>query len=205
MPDSQPTLLVATNNRDKVLEISDMLKNYNVRIKSLRDYPEFPPIQETGQTLEENAILKARWTFEKTGLTSLADDTGIEVTALHGAPGPFSARYSGPGATYESNVRKLLQELEDVNEAERTARFRCVMALVWKDGIDIVEGHVDGIILKKPRGTGGFGYDPIFFHPPTGHTFAEMPMSLKNQFSHRSIALRKMVHIIANKHKFTIL
>jgi XTP/dITP diphosphohydrolase len=200
-----PTLLVATHNRDKVLEIHDLLKYQKVNVKSLRDFPNLPHIQETGSTLEENAILKARNAFEKTGLTTVADDTGLEVDALNGAPGAMSARYSGPEATYQSNMQKLLEELKNVEQDHRTACFRCVMALVWKDDMRVVEGRVEGLILSEPHGSGGFGYDPIFYHPPTGFTFAEMPLSLKNQFSHRSIALKHIVHIIANEYRFSIL
>jgi len=200
---NRPTLLVATQNRDKVLEISDLLKNRKINVKSLRDFPELLPIYETGSSLKENATLKARMAFEKTGLTSVGDDTGLEVDALGGAPGVLSSRYSGPGATYESNVRKLLNQMQSAKD--RNAHFRCVMALIWKDGMEVVEGRVDGLILESPRGKGGFGYDPVFFHPPTGLTFSEMPMSLKNQFSHRSLALRKIVQIITKKYNYSIL
>jgi XTP/dITP diphosphohydrolase len=197
------TLLVATHNRDKILEISDLLKNRNIGVKSLRDFPQLLPIEEIGSTLEENAILKAQTAFEETGLTSVGDDTGLEVDVLGGAPGILSSRYSGPGATYESNVRKLLEEMQGAKD--RGAHFRCVMALIWKNGREVVEGRVEGLILEQPRGRGGFGYDPVFFHPPTGLTFSEMPMSLKNQFSHRSLALRQIVQIITKKYNYSIL
>ena len=203
MTSNRPTLLVATQNRDKIIEISDLLKNRNIDVKSLRDFPELLHIEETGSTLEENAILKAQTAFDNTGLTSVGDDTGLEVDALNGAPGVLSSRYSGPGASYESNVKKLLKEMQ--GEKDRRARFRCVMALIWKDGMEVVEGRVEGVILEEPRGKGGFGYDPIFFHPPTGLTFSEMPMSLKNQFSHRSLALRQIVQIITKKYNYSIL
>jgi XTP/dITP diphosphohydrolase len=199
----RPTLLVATQNRDKILEISDLLKNRNIDVKSLRDFPGLLPIDETGSTLEENATLKAQTAFERTGLTSVGDDTGLEVDALGGAPGVHSSRYSGPGATYESNVQKLLVEMRGIKN--RKAHFRCVMTLIWRNGMEVAEGRVEGLILEKPRGKGGFGYDPVFFHPPTGLTFSEMPMSLKNQFSHRSIALRQIVQIIAKKYNYSIL
>jgi len=203
MKSIRPTLLVATHNRDKILEIKDLLKNRHISVKSLRDFPNIPDLEETGSTLEENAILKARSAFKQTGITSLGDDTGLEVDALKGAPGVLSSRYSGPGATYEENVWKLLREMEGIRN--RRARFRCVMALVWKDGLEVVEGRVDGEILEKSLGTGGFGYDPIFYHPPTGLTYAQMPMSLKNQFSHRSLALQQIVQIISRKYNFSIL
>ena len=193
------TILIATRNRDKVVEISDLLKHHRIQVKSLRDYPDFPPIEENGATLEENAIHKAKVGFEATGFPTLADDTGLEVEALGGAPGVKSARYSGPGATYESNVRKLLEEMKEFKDYQRNARFRCVIALVWKDGLKVVEGRVEGTILREPRGSGGFGYDPVFLHAPTGFTFAEMPMSLKNQFSHRSSAVRQIVQFIINQ------
>jgi len=199
----RPTLLAATHNHDKILEIKDLLKNRHISLKSLRDFPEVGDTEETGSSLQENAVLKARFAFEQTGITSLGDDTGLEVDALNGAPGVLSSRYSGPGATYESNVQKLLQDLQGVKN--RSARFRCVMALVWKEGMEIVEGRVNGEILEKPLGTGGFGYDSIFYHPPTGLTFAQMPMSLKNQFSHRALALHQLIQIISRKYNFSIL
>jgi XTP/dITP diphosphohydrolase len=199
------TLLLATRNRNKVVEISDLLKYQKISVKSLRDYPDVPSVEEKGATLEENAVLKAKAGFEASGLPTLGDDTGLEVVALGGAPGVQSARYSGPGATYESNVQKLLKDMRHLKEYQRNACFRCVMALVWKDGTKVVEGRVDGTILGEPRGTGGFGYDPVFFHPPTGFTFAEMPMSLKNQFSHRSIALRQIVQFIVSQNSSPVL
>ena len=201
---SPPTLLVATRNLDKIREITDLFKPFKINIKSLRDFPDFPDIEETGQTLEENALLKAKQGHEWTGITTLADDTGLEADALNGAPGVMSARYSGPGATYESNVRKLLKNMKDVPENQRTAHFRCVMALVWKDGMRTVEGRVDGLILKKPRGTVGFGYDPVFHHVPTGLTFAEMPLEQKNQISHRAIALQNILLILRDEFKFSV-
>ena len=204
MTPSPSTLLVATRNRDKIREITDLFKPYNINIKSLRDFPDFPEIEETGRTLEENALLKAKQGYKWTGITTLADDTGLEVDALNGAPGVISARYSGPGATYESNVRKLLENMIDVPNNQRTACFRCVMVFVWKGGQRTVEGRVDGLILKKPRGNDGFGYDPVFHHVPTGLTFAEMPLEQKNQISHRAIALQNILLILRDEFKFSV-
>jgi XTP/dITP diphosphohydrolase len=205
MSNSDPTLLVATQNRDKIREITDLFKSFNINIKSLHDFPNLSDIKETGNTLEENALLKAKLGYKWTGITTLADDTGLEVDALNGAPGVMSARYSGPSATYESNVRKLLENMTDIPEKQRIAHFRCVMALVWKDGSRMVEGRVDGLILTEPRGSDGFGYDPVFYHVPTGLTFAEMPLVLKNQLSHRALALQKILSILRDEYQFSIL
>ncbi len=205
MTPSPPTLFVATQNRDKIREITDLFKPFNIKIKSLRDFPDLPEIEETGHTLEDNALLKAKQGFKWTGITTLADDTGLEVDALDGAPGVMSARYSGPDATYESNVQKLLENMTDVPNNQRTACFRCMMVLVWKDGMRTLEGRADGLILKEPRGSGGFGYDPVFYHVPTGLTFAEMPLAQKNHISHRALALQKILLILRDEYQFSIL
>jgi len=186
-------LLLATRNPDKVREILAILEDLEVEILTLQDFPDAPPVREDGQTLEENAIKKACSAFEVTGLPALADDTGLEVDYLGGAPGVLSSRYAGENASYEANRRKLLGALQGVPWQQRAARFRCVVAFVPNnDELWLTEGVCEGLITEEPRGEGGFGYDPIFWVPSYQMTFAEMPPDLKNRISHRAIALRDM-------------
>jgi len=150
---------------------------------------DWPDIEETGRTLKENALIKARAVVEFTGLPVVADDTGLEVDALGGGPGVNTARYAGPGASYEDNVVRLLESMEGVED--RTARFRTVVALVMPDGVEVTaEGSVEGVITKERRGGGGFGYDPVF--GVDGQTLAEMTAEDKNALSHRARALRAL-------------
>lgn len=184
-------LVLATKNEDKIREIKEILVSGKFRIYSLLDFPELPPILENGKTLEENAFKKAKFCFQHTKMTSLADDTGLEIYALGGKPGVLSSRYAGMGATYEDNVRKLLKEMEDVPESKRGARFRCVVVIVETDGkIYKAEGNLEGRITTKPRGRGGFGYDPVFLIPFLGKTLAELSLEEKNRISHRGTAVR---------------
>ena len=175
-----------------------MLSDLNVEILSFRDFPDLPEVVEDGETLEDNAIKKAREVSDATGLPALADDTGLEVAALGGAPGVISARYAGEACSYDDNNRKLVHELEGVPDEERKAAFRCVVALATPSGeVTTVEGRTDGVILQKPRGDMGFGYDPLFL--PNGHTlsYAEMSQDEKNTVSHRGRALEKARELIA--------
>ncbi len=195
-------IVLATNNPDKIREMSELLSDLDVTLKTRRDFDSFPDIEETGMTLLENAKLKARGISQATGLPALADDSGLEVDALDGAPGLYSARYSGPEATYESNCRKLIAELDTVPTDKRTARFRCVIALCWNpidDDFDIAEGSVEGLITDEFQGSGGFGYDPVFYYPPAGKTFAEMSAEEKNSTSHRGLALQKARELIRRR------
>lgn len=190
-------LVLATRNPHKVREIAELLSGAGVAVLSFREFPELPEVEEDGATLEENAVKKAATVAAATGLPSLADDTGLEVDALNGAPGVLSARYAGAGATYDDNNRKLLSALEDVPPARRTASFRCVVALaVPGRPARIVEGTTRGVILEAPRGREGFGYDPIFL--PDGHTrtYAEMDATEKNAVSHRGKAVRAAVELV---------
>lgn len=183
-------LVLATNNRDKVREMAHALQDLPVRPIAVGDLGEWPEVEETGTTLEQNALLKVHVTVGRTGRPCLADDTGLEVDALDGAPGVYSSRFAGPKVTYADNVAKLLRELEGVPEGGRTARFRCVIALADPDGREAtVEGLVEGRILFEPRGEGGFGYDPVFWAPESGLTFAEMSVAAKEAISHRGRAL----------------
>ena len=182
-------LVLATANPDKVREISSVLGGYEL----LPRPADIPEIDETEPTLAGNARLKAHVLRDATGLPALADDTGLEVAALGGAPGVVSARYSGPDATYASNVAKLLGELKGVED--RRARFRTVIHVAFPDGRDVsAEGAIEGVITVSPRGTHGFGYDPVF--QPDGaddRTLAEMTLAEKNSLSHRARALRALV------------
>jgi len=191
-------LVLATRNVHKIEELSRMLSDLNVEILSFRDFPDLPEVVEDGETLEDNAIKKAREISQATGLPALADDTGLEVAALGGAPGVISARYAGEACSYDDNNRKLLTELESVPDEERGAVFRCVIALATSSGeVTTVEGRTDGIILRKPRGGAGFGYDPIFL--PNGHarSYAEMLQDEKNAVSHRGRALEAARELIS--------
>ncbi|MEW5925385.1 MAG: XTP/dITP diphosphatase [Candidatus Zixiibacteriota bacterium] len=191
-------LVLATRNKDKIREIKNLLEELPITIMTFEDFLEFPDIEETGETLEENAILKARGIAEFAGVAALADDSGLEVDTLDGAPGVYSSRYAGPGCTYDDNNRKLLKDLEGVPKEKRTARFRTVIAIAWDESkVETVEGTVDGFIAEKKTGRDGFGYDPVFFYPPAGKTFAEMTLAEKNKVSHRGRALIKASELLA--------
>lgn len=184
-------LVLATNNRDKVKEIKHLLEELPVTILTADDFLEFPDPEETGSTLVENAVLKARAISEFCELPALADDSGLEVDALNGAPGVYSSRYAGENVTYKDNYTKLLLEMAGVSQEKRTARFRCVIAIVWEDGsVETVEGVAEGLITTTVEGDRGFGYDPVFFYPPLGKRFSEMTLDEKNQVSHRGKALQ---------------
>lgn len=198
MAGSRPRLILATRNQDKLREIRAVLADLNLRILSMDDFRDFPEVEETGATLIENAIKKAKEIFQFTGLPALADDTGLEVEALDGQPGVYSSRFAGENATYHDNVVKLLRELENTPQSARSARFRTVMALVCDEKVFTVEGIQEGEILFEPRGESGFGYDPVFFIPEYKQTFAEMPLELKNSISHRGKALVKMKAVLAD-------
>jgi XTP/dITP diphosphohydrolase len=184
-------VVLATRNAHKIEELSTMLTGLPVVVLSFADFPGLPEVVEDGETLAANAVKKAEAVAAFTGLPSLADDTGLEVKALEGAPGVHSARYAGENATGAANNAKLLAELAGISGGDRAAAFRCVIALaVPGDGTRTVEGATDGVILEAPRGAGGFGYDPLFL--PDGHarTYAEMAAGEKNTVSHRGKAIK---------------
>ena len=186
-------LVLATNNPGKVREIEKTLNLPRLRIRSLRDFPELPEVMEDGQTFLENAFKKARACSRATGHAALADDSGLEVDFLDGAPGIYSARFSGDEATDEANNRKLLSLLAGVPQEKRSARFVCQMVLYLTDGTWIqTEGFCPGIIAAAPRGEQGFGYDPVFYLPELGRTMAELTLEEKNRISHRAQALEKI-------------
>ncbi len=189
-------LLVATRNAGKLKEIEAILGN-DVTLKSLADYPEAHEVVEDGDTFEANAIKKAVETANATGQITLADDSGLEVDALDGAPGVYSARFAGLDATDADNIKKLLSLMAGVPEEKRCARFRCVIAVVTPDGeARTATGVWEGRIVGEPRGDNGFGYDPLFFSPENGCTSAELSPETKNLTSHRARALRAAKAII---------
>ena len=188
------TIVLASNNAGKVREIERLLAESRIQIRPQGEYG-VPEAEETGLTFVENAILKARNAARHSGLPAIADDSGLEVDALRGAPGIYSARYAGPGATDEANLLKLLADLADVPEAERTARFQCVLVYLRhaEDPTPLIcQGAWEGQILFEPRGTNGFGYDPIFLVPSHGCSSAELDPDTKNRLSHRGQALRRL-------------
>ncbi len=183
-----PRLVVASKNPDKVNEIEEVLGEVDLAVEIVRGL-DWPDVDESGGSLEENALLKARAVVEATGLPVLADDTGLEVDGLDGAPGVHTARFAGERATYEDNVAKLIEEMAGV--VERSARFKTVVALAFPDGSEITaEGALEGVIADHPRGERGFGYDPVF--EVDGRTLAEMSLSEKNHLSHRARAIRAL-------------
>ena len=185
-------VLIATRNKNKVREIVGLLKQLTLTILSLDDFPDIPVVEEDGDTFEANAVKKATEYAKHTGLFTLADDSGLLVDALGGAPGVRSARYAGENATDFENNAKLLEELKNVDEGGRTATFICCIALADKKGlIRTVTGKCDGEILTMPQGRGGFGYDPLFKKLDYSKTFAKLPLELKNRISHRGMALEK--------------
>ncbi len=193
-------LVLATNNKDKITEIRHLLDDLPVTILTRSDFLEFPDPEETGSTLAENAIIKAKAIAEFCELPALADDSGLEVDALNGAPGVLSSRYAGENVTYRDNYEKLLANLKGVPREKRTARFRCVMAVAWSpDEIETVEGVSEGLIAEDVVGDKGFGYDPVFFYPPLGKRFSQMSLDEKNLVSHRGSALQKARTLIIER------
>ena len=190
-------LLVATGNQGKLKEIRKLLADAEVEIVGLDQLNAPPEVIEDGATFSENACKKARQMATFSGLLTLADDSGLVVDALGGAPGVYSARYAGAQGDDAANNAKLLLEMQGVEEAKRQAAFHCVMALAWPDGrCEMFEGRVSGLIMRGERGLGGFGYDPLFMVPEYGKTMAELPLDIKNRISHRGMALRKVVPLL---------
>ncbi|MBM3190468.1 MAG: XTP/dITP diphosphatase [Chloroflexi bacterium] len=182
-------LLIATRNPGKKAEYAAILADFGLELVTLADLGIEADVDETGSTFAENALLKARAYAGLSGLLTLADDSGLEVDALDGAPGIRSARYAGPGATDQERYQQLLRALDGVPDERRGARFRCAIALVWPDGREeIVEGTCEGRITHEPRGTHGFGYDPVFHVLGYGCTMAELSPETKNRISHRARA-----------------
>lgn len=194
----RPGLVVATLNRPKGLEVLALLREGGRAAHLLADVvPGAALPEETGDTYRENALIKARAGAALAGMLALADDSGIEVDALDGGPGVRSARFGGPGLDDARRTALLLERLRDVPAARRTARYRCVVALVWPDGAErVVEGSAEGVLTTAPRGTGGFGYDPIFEDRALGLTFAELTPEAKAAVSHRGRAIRAALALL---------
>jgi len=185
-------IILATFNRDKVRELRHMLAHLPVDVVGFFDVPGARVAPEAGHTVDENALEKARAAFDLTGLTSIADDTGLEVDALGGKPGIYAARFAGPGASYTDNVHRLLEVLD--GREQRTARFRTACVACMTTGREVhAEGVLEGRITHGPRGENGFGYDPIFEVEGTGRTLAEMSNAEKNAISHRAKAIRSLL------------
>ncbi len=190
-------LVLATKNPNKVREISELLSSYEIKILSLDYFPGIQEIKEDGDLFRENAVKKASVVCEQTGLITLADDSGLEVDCLDGAPGVLSSRFAGEDKNDEANNKKLLELMSGVPAKLRTARFKCVMAVAVPDGwVYTAEGACEGIIAEEPRGHGGFGYDPLFYLPDYGRTMAELDLEIKNKISHRFRALAGALDIL---------
>ena len=189
------TLVFATNNKHKLQEVKEILDG-KVKIMSLSEMGLEGDIPETADTLQGNALQKAQWVFERTHMDCFADDTGLEVDALGGAPGVYSARYAGEHCSFDDNVNKLLSALE--GNANRKARFRTVICLMENGAPRYFEGRVEGTILTERYGEGGFGYDPVFMPDRFAVSFAEMPLEVKNMISHRGLAVKKLVDYLIN-------
>ena len=184
-------LIIATHNSDKEKELRSVLDDCPVEVMSLEQFPEIGDIEETGSTLYENAKLKADTVNRITNLPCLGDDTGLEVDALGGAPGVYSARYAGDNVSYEDNMMKLLSELRSTPSEKRTARFRTIIFYTDGERELYTQGEIQGIITKSPRGSNGFGYDPVFYIPELKKTMAELKSAEKNKLSHRGQAMGK--------------
>jgi len=188
----QKTVIVlATGNQGKVREFQEMLAGYPVELRCLKDFGPIPEVEEDGETFDDNAYKKALFTAKVLGLPAIADDSGLVVEALDGAPGVRSARYAGESATDQDNINKLLAEME--GKSNRKAAFECVLSIAVPSGPALTyEGRCEGEITTSPQGEGGFGYDPVFFCPEYGRTFAECSMEEKNRVSHRGRALAEV-------------
>jgi XTP/dITP diphosphohydrolase len=186
-------VIIATHNRGKVREIADLMKGLPVEWLSASDFPDVPPTVESGDTLEENSLLKAQALSKAAGLPAVADDSGLFVDALKGEPGVHSARYAGPKCNDADNVKKLLEEMVEVKDLERGAAFRTVVTIVWPGETPVyLAGEIKGKITKNPKGTAGFGYDPVFQPEGYDRVFAEMTLEEKNAISHRARAFVKV-------------
>ncbi|EXJ23160.1 Nucleoside 5-triphosphatase RdgB (dHAPTP, dITP, XTP-specific) [Alkalibacterium sp. AK22] len=194
---SKHTLLVATRNEGKAREFEYLFNQKGFQVKTLLDYPELPDVEETGESFDENAVLKAETIAQHFKMFVLADDSGLMVDALHGQPGIYSARYAGEEKNDAKNNAKLLNELYDISDADRTAKFHCSLALA-KPGRKtlVVEGQVEGRIAGVPQGENGFGYDSLFFLPERDCTMAQLSKEEKNQLSHRAKAIQELGHVL---------
>ena len=183
-------LIIATNNEGKVREFQNIFSEKGYTVKSLKDFPEIDDVEETGTTFEENALLKAQTVAKALQVVVIADDSGLEVDALNGEPGVYSARYAGTDKNDEANIDKVLEKLQDIPEEKRTARFVCVLAVAMPDGESFtVRGTCEGFIASERKGENGFGYDPIFYIKEIDKTMAQLSKEEKNKISHRARAI----------------
>lgn len=191
------TVIIASGNKGKLKEFKELMADLPVEVKSLADYPEIGDIEENGASFAENAYIKAKAVFDATGCLCIADDSGLEVDALGGEPGIYSARYAGAEKDDAANNAKLLAALAEVPEEERGAQFHCAIVAIDQNGKRYdAEGIVRGVILREQRGDNGFGYDPLFYVPEFDKTTAELSMDEKNAISHRGKAVRQIVEIL---------
>ncbi len=186
-------IVLATRNRGKIRELQALMKDFGIEVVSVADIKGAPEVEEDADTFIGNSLKKAREIASATGFMALADDSGLVVDALDGAPGVYSARYAGDNATDEENYLKLLEEMRDIPDEKRTARFKCVMVLFHPSGQWIsAEGSCEGVIAREPAGSEGFGYDPVFFVPELNRCMAQISPDEKNAISHRGNALKKL-------------
>jgi XTP/dITP diphosphohydrolase len=192
-------IIIATRNKDKARELKALLKSAGISARTLDEFDpahKIPEVEETGATLEENALLKAKTISTILGLPAIADDTGLEVDALDGAPGVYAARYAGVDCSYADNINKLLVELAEVPYSDRTARFRTAACFIDGEKELTSEGAVEGLITDSPLGEDGFGYDPVFLIPHLGKTYAQLTSEEKNELSHRSKAIKELITLL---------
>ncbi len=188
--------ILATHNLNKITEIKKAFDDAEIDILSLHDFPDLPDVIEDGATIEENSLKKAKEIFEHTGITAIADDTGLEVDYLDGAPGVYAARFAGENCTYEDNNLKMLKSLKGVAVDNRGAKFRCIVSIYGQGILEVTQGILEGEIIEELTGNNGFGYDPIFKPKGFEITLAELSLDDKNKISHRGQAVSKMVEII---------
>jgi len=194
-------IVLASNNLGKIREFRELLSNFQLDVIPQAEL-NVPEAEETGLSFIENAIIKARHAARITGLPALADDSGLAVTALQGAPGIYSARYAGAQANAKDNIKKLLSEMKDLPDEKRGASFHCVLVFMSHEHDPtplVCDGKWSGRILHEPRGTDGFGYDPVFFDPTMQQSAAELPLAVKNKISHRGIALQSLLNLLPEK------
>lgn len=189
-------ILLATRNKHKIEEIKAILSDLPLQVLTLNEFPNVPPLKEEGMTFQENSLQKAQTVYEHTTIPTLADDSGLEVFFLNGRPGVISARYAGEAATDEENNQKLLSQMLGVAPRRRHAQFRAVLTLLGDGTLETTEGICSGMLAESPRGTNGFGYDPIFLPDGFSRTYAELTAAEKNTISHRAKALAKMKDVL---------
>ena len=194
-------VVIATHNKDKLEELKNGLSILSIDFMDLSSFPEVGEIIEDGKTLKDNALIKAKTVFAITGIPAIADDTGLEVDAIGGKPGIYTARFAGENCTYMDNVNKMLSVMKNIKESNRGAVFKTVMAFYDGKRELFSEGIVKGVITKEKKGLGGFGYDPIFYVVEEGETFAEMTIDKKNIISHRGRAIKKLMPILSSYFK----